>query len=601
MTEGLGRLSDVTKCAVTMGLDNTYELELEYPVTGERFEELACERIILAKPDMERDPQPFRIYNIQSNDLNYVTVSARHWTHMVQAVPVGPFSASTPQGFMTAVGNNILWQLPFSLTVDQNYSLCAAMDLGSVDYPFAFDSSATVVTANRNEIVYTASKVTSVMLSGTEGIIICATGQENQNATRVCEQLSTSDTLEMASAYTRDDQTVYYTFWTESWPSGVVSATPVVNNGGYTTSLSTPQIANMAWIMVYGESVTENPTRAFVTRKPRMLWDILCGNMTIEGSVDDNDNAESSSLLSVWGGEIEWDKDSIILKSKLGSDNGVYIRYGKNLQSVRSESSSENRYAGVLAYYYRAQSDTVTCVMSKNSEDNSVAYFFGNEYAYGLRRIYMYDATSYFESFNSTNVTGFTLTKSKPKNWDTKWNNYYYLSGDNYEKLDTDSAPEWEKETYYRGSTEVYIPTPQELYDVAVEYASTHRLGDLEVSLNVDFLDLTKVTDYEGREQLEQLSLGDTVWVQYPDMAISTKARVSETTYNVLVEKYESLVVGNSKTTFADSILQLMTSDRNKTVKKIKQEEGPVVEIVEELPPDHADRNVIWIVTGEEE
>ena len=49
------------------------------------------------------------------------------------------------------------------------------------------------------------------------------------------------------------------------------------------------------------------------------------------------------SILDTYGGEWEFDGDSITLKSRLGADNGVLIRYGKNLASLEVHSGRTHR------------------------------------------------------------------------------------------------------------------------------------------------------------------------------------------------------------------------------------------------------------------
>ena len=49
-TYGIGVLADCISCEVTEERNGTYELVLQYPVTGSNYGELSSERIIKAKP-----------------------------------------------------------------------------------------------------------------------------------------------------------------------------------------------------------------------------------------------------------------------------------------------------------------------------------------------------------------------------------------------------------------------------------------------------------------------------------------------------------------------------------------------------------------------
>ena len=57
------------------------------------------------------------------------------------------------------------------------------------------------------------------------------------------------------------------------------------------------------------------------------------------------------SVLDTFGGEFEWDNLTVKVYARRGADNGVSIRYGKNLQNLNNERTSESFYTGCVAYY----------------------------------------------------------------------------------------------------------------------------------------------------------------------------------------------------------------------------------------------------------
>ena len=63
-SNGLGRLSDCISCFVEEERNGKYELEMEYPVSGDHFAEILHSRFIFAVPADGKEPQPFRIYAI---------------------------------------------------------------------------------------------------------------------------------------------------------------------------------------------------------------------------------------------------------------------------------------------------------------------------------------------------------------------------------------------------------------------------------------------------------------------------------------------------------------------------------------------------------
>lgn len=66
------------------------------------------------------------------------------------------------------------------------------------------------------------------------------------------------------------------------------------------------------------------------------------------------------SILDTYGGEWEFDGDQITLKSRLGSDNGVLIRYGKNLASLEVNADWTAVYSGIYPYWVDRDTGDVT-------------------------------------------------------------------------------------------------------------------------------------------------------------------------------------------------------------------------------------------------
>lgn len=68
---------------------------------------------------------------------------------------------------------------------------------------------------------------------------------------------------------------------------------------------------------------------------------------TIMGGVE-------GSILDVYGGEYEYDAYTVKLHSHRGSDNGVRIKYGKNLTALTQDLDASNLYTGVYPYWRAA-------------------------------------------------------------------------------------------------------------------------------------------------------------------------------------------------------------------------------------------------------
>ena len=73
-TNGIGKLTDAISCLVTEEKNGIYELQMQYPTEGKRFNDLATSQVILAKPNDKSEAQPFRIYKISTPIKGSVTI-----------------------------------------------------------------------------------------------------------------------------------------------------------------------------------------------------------------------------------------------------------------------------------------------------------------------------------------------------------------------------------------------------------------------------------------------------------------------------------------------------------------------------------------------
>ena len=97
---------------------------------------------------------------------------------------------------------------------------------------------------------------------------------------------------------------------------------------------------------------------------------------------------QRGSLLDTYGGELEFDRYQVKLWAHRGKDNGVTIRYGKNMTDVNQEEDGSGVYTGVYPYWY--------------SEEEGSADL-GNSYVpvegeFDFTRILLLDLTEEFEN-----------------------------------------------------------------------------------------------------------------------------------------------------------------------------------------------------------
>lgn len=120
--------------------------------------------------------------------------------------------------------------------------------------------------------------------------------------------------------------------------------------------------------------------------------------------------------------------------------------------------------------------------------------------------------------------------------------------------------------TEFLGDVE-YI-TEDDFREVAIWYLDTHNFGKPVVSINVSFIDLSDTEEYKDYKSLSSVNLGDTIEVIFEKIGISSKARIAKTVFDVLTERYDSVVVGEIQKTISDSVATAPTKEY------IKQEDA---------------------------
>lgn len=85
--------------------------------------------------------------------------------------------------------------------------------------------------------------------------------------------------------------------------------------------------------------------------EPRPLWKLLGG--------------QAGSILDVYGGEWDFDGYDVKLMTRLGTDRGVRIAYGKNMTELEQDASIEATYSGVYPYWYDEESSTLVTLPEK--------------------------------------------------------------------------------------------------------------------------------------------------------------------------------------------------------------------------------------------
>lgn len=200
---------------------------------------------------------------------------------------------------------------------------------------------------------------------------------------------------------------------------------------------------------------------------------------------------QSGSILDVYGGEFEWDHYTIKLHAQRGHDSGVTLRYGKNITDLTQEKNITNTYTAVCPYY-KSSDDTECLVLPEKYILSSNA---GN-FPYIMAKTV--DMTGEFNDNETANVE--TL----------------------------------------RAKTQAYI--------------TKNNIGVPAVSIKVSFVALWQTEEYKDIAALERVNLCDTVNVVFEKLGVSATAKVVKTNYNVLIDRYDSIELGETKSQLSSMI-----------------------------------------------
>lgn len=219
------------------------------------------------------------------------------------------------------------------------------------------------------------------------------------------------------------------------------------------------------------------------------------------------------SVLSLWGGEFEFDNFTVKLYKARGRKTGIKIAYGKNITDIKQEANVAGVYTAVYPYAKYTTQPT-----DGQTEPEEITVSLPEKILYSQKaskaageRVCIKD---FSESFN--------------------------------------------------GATEI---TVEQLRTKAQNWVETSGFDVPSINITVSFENLWQSPEYEQYALLERCGLCDTVSVEFPALNISTTAKIIKTKYDVLSEKYLQITLGSARANFADTV-----KDTSAAIKQTKQE-----------------------------
>lgn len=242
------------------------------------------------------------------------------------------------------------------------------------------------------------------------------------------------------------------------------------------------------------------------------------------------------SLLDVYGaGEYQFDKFNVKLYLHRGTNSGVEIRYGKNLVDLTDEVDYQETYNAVVPYWFGTTNEDDT------EEDVLVTL---PEWA----------ISSGHDSYTGRIVL-------VPMD----------LSGEWQEPPDVNALRA--KAQTLIASQEGWVPSQ---------------------NIKVDFVTLWQTEEYEKYTPLQRVRLCDTVSVFYPELGIeAVEKKVVRVVYNVLLDRYDSIELGELSNTLVGMINANAQKELNDMIAQVANHNVTFEQIMEA-----AIQNATDLITG---
>lgn len=212
------------------------------------------------------------------------------------------------------------------------------------------------------------------------------------------------------------------------------------------------------------------------------------------------------SILDKFGGEYTFDHWTIRVDERRGSDTGLEIRHGVNITDINAETDDSNLVTAVLPYY-------------KGTQNNAEVFVYGS-------------------ICNSPTVSNYA--------------NVYCVPLDVTEQ--------------FQNISEGTLPTATQVTAAGQSFVKSTSANRMLTSFSISFTPNALTAPDSGALRVRNLFLGDTVRVVYPEFGVKATAKVVKTEYNVLLDRYDSVTIGNIRRNAADTIAAIIKNTGNQKI-----------------------------------
>lgn len=230
----------------------------------------------------------------------------------------------------------------------------------------------------------------------------------------------------------------------------------------------------------------------------------------VEALLGDNEN----SFLNRWGGEFYCENFDVYINNRIGSDNGIRVEFGYNLNEIEEDINIENVVTRIVPVGF----DGIMLDGNTPWIDSPLI----NKYTQPKMRVIEFSDIKVKES--SDDEEGFNTIEE---------------------------------------AREELIKQCNLLYENGIDKPT--------VNYKIDMINLANTTEYENFKMLVNVNKGDTVTCYIPHLDIDVKARVIDYERDLITGEYNSIELGNVVENFFNK-----QADMETTVNKITNNNGTV-------------------------
>lgn len=497
---GIGVLSDATKCNVSESLNDSFELELEYPIFGQNYSEIKIDTIIYSKSSPTSNYQPFRVYSISKPLNGLVTIHAFHISYDMNGIIIGPISEGNLQTTLGKLESESLLphQFKFYSNVQNNklfktngyYNLRALL----------FGSEESILESYKLEIKFDNFNVYLM---------------EKRGSDKNAEIRYGKNMTELEHEFTHD---LLYNYVYPYYHKETSSQGTTVTSGEFKQAyIVGDKPLQDGWLSFEenGEPyhpVDEAPVQIATEGnyyKKVFTWDTTRQKYK-ERLVDQQITLVEDVIEPEWI-EIDWSKfPAITVKARKSG-------YFKTI------TDTEYKHANVGDIVFTGSVRTITSNLILNYSE-------------------VIPPTESELNNVETSVTHTELS-TKLLKVDTELANRMTFN----RILNLDLTSEFEDDEEVNDAT---------LTAKALKFIKENKIGQYKYNTTVSFADLSQTNENVIYKDLEKVELGDTIKVVYEALDINIELRVISTVYDALLDRYSSVELGDKSDTISSSSVQ---------------------------------------------